>query len=170
MFYEEYSNKEYSIILDSYSDVPFINGKYNHGENAFYFFRSIRLDYDEGILFILFFILESTELAKQIIPHVDTFPIDFVNNNPLVIENENELNKLNDKSWSSITVRPELFKELNNGLIFNDYPHVYRLLIQNCSLTSITSLTISNLPDLVFLTCQYESLRNVTKLKLESIF
>ena len=168
--YEEYSNKEYSIILDSYSDVPFINGKYNHGEIAFFLFRSKRLDYDEGILFILFFILESTELARQIIPHVDMHPIDFVNNNPLVIENENELNKLNDKSWTSVIVRQELFKELNNGLIFNDYPHVYRVLFETCSLTSITSLTISNLPDLVFLTCQYESLRNVTKLKLESIF
>ena len=121
------------------------------------------------VLFSFYSSIESTELAKQIIPHVDTFPIDFVNNNPLVIENENELDKLNDKSWSSIIVKPELFKELNNGLIFNDYPHVYQLIIQNCSLTSITSLTISNLPDLVFLTCQYESLRNVTKLKLESI-
>ena len=97
-------------------------------------------------------------------------PIEVTDDNPLVIENENELDKLNDKSWTSVIVRQELFKELNNGLIFNDYPHVYRLLIQNCSLTSITSLTISNLPDLVFLTCQYESLRNVTKLKLESIF
>ena len=97
-------------------------------------------------------------------------PIDFVNDNPLVIENENELDKLNDKSWSSIIVKSESFKELNNDLIFNDYPHVYQLIIQNCSLTRISSLTISNLPDLIFLTCQYESLRNVTKLKLESIF
>ena len=96
-------------------------------------------------------------------------PIDFVNDNPLVIENENELDKLNDKSWSSIIVKSESFKELNSGLIFNDYPHVYRVLFEKSSLTSITSLTISNLPDLVFLTCQYESLRNVTKLKLESI-
>ena len=133
-------------------------------------FRSIRLHYDEGILFILFFILESTELARQIIPHVDMLPIDFVNNNPLVIENENELNKLNDKSWSSIIVKPESFKELNNGLIFNDYPHVYRLLFEKSSLTKISSLTISNLPDMIFLTCQYESLRNVTKLTLSSIF
>ena len=114
--------------------------------------------------------IESTELARQIIPHVDMLPKDFVNDNPLVIENENELDKLNDKSWTSITVRPELFKELNNDLIFNDYPHVYQLIIQNCSLTRITSLTISNLPELYILTCQYESLRNVTKLKLESIF
>ena len=97
-------------------------------------------------------------------------PIDFVNDNPLVIENENELDKLNDKNWSSIIVRQESFEELNNGLVFNDYPYTYRVLFEKSSLTSISSLTISNLPELVFLTCQYESLRNVTKLTLSSIF
>ena len=97
-------------------------------------------------------------------------PIDYVIDNPLFIENENELDKLNDKNWSSIIVRQESFKELNNGLVFNDYPHTYRVLIEMSSLTSITSLTISNLPDLIFLICQYESLRNVTKLTLSSIF
>ena len=138
--------------------------------NMLSFYSFLRTYIMMKVLFSFYSPIESTELARQIIPHVDMLPIDFVNDNPLVIENENELDKLNDKNWSSIIVRRESFKELNNGLVFNDYPHTYRVLFEKSSLTSISSLTISNLPDLIFLICQYESLRNVTKLTLSSIF
>ena len=114
--------------------------------------------------------IESTELARQIIPHVDVLPIEVVDDNPLVLENDNEFDKLNDKSWSSILVRPGLFNDLNIDLILNDYPHVFHLYIQYSSFQRISSLTISSLPELVLLTCEYESLRNVTKLTLSSIF
>ena len=114
--------------------------------------------------------IESTELARQIIPHVDVLPIEVVDDNPLVLENDNEFDKLNDKSWSSILVRPGLFNDLNIDLILNDYPHVFHLYIQYSSFQRISSLTISSFPELVLLTCEYESLRNVTKLTLSSIF
>ena len=132
--------------------------------------RSIKVHYDKGIIFILFFILESTELAKQIIPHVDMIPIDFVNNNPLVIENENELNKLNDKSWSSIIVKEGLFEEMRNELILNDYPHIQFIHIQEDSFKNISSLTISNLPELKYLIFEDDSFSSTTSLTLSSIF
>ena len=35
----------------NYSDVPFVNGKYSHGEKAFYTLFSNHIQYDEGIGF-----------------------------------------------------------------------------------------------------------------------
>ena len=122
------------------------------------------------VLFSFYSSIESTELARQIIPHVDVLPIEVVDDNPLVLENDNEFDKLNDKSWSSILVRPGLFNDLNNDLILNDYPHVFHIYVQYSSFQRISSLTISSFPELVLLTCEYESLRNVNKLTLSSIF
>ena len=46
------------------------------------------LDYIMMRVFYSFYSsIESTELARQIIPHVDMFPIEFVDDNPLVLEN-----------------------------------------------------------------------------------
>ena len=43
-------------MFSDYSDVPFINGKYTHGEDAFYRLYSSHIQYDEGMILILFFI------------------------------------------------------------------------------------------------------------------
>ena len=45
------------------------------------------------------------ELANQILPHVIQWSNDIVDDNPLVIENEDDYGKLNDKNWSSITMK-----------------------------------------------------------------
>ena len=150
-------------MLNSHMVIILMEGKHS------FHYSQIELNMMK-VLFSFYSSIESTELAKQIIPHVDMLPIEFVDDNPLVLENDNELDKLNDKSWSSIIVRPELFKTLNNDLILNDYPHVFHLYIQYSSFQRISSLTISSFPELILLTCEYESLRNVTKLTLSSIF
>ena len=65
--------------------------------------------------------LESIELVNQFLPHIKQIESD---DNPLVIENEDDFAKLNDKNWSSITVKEGLFKEMRDELILNDYPHI----------------------------------------------
>ena len=67
--------------------------------------------------------------------------------NPLVIENEDDYAELTDKNWSSITVKEELFEEIEDELILNDYPHIQFIHIQRESFQNISSLTISNLPE-----------------------
>ena len=39
------------MSINDYSDVPFINGEYTHGEDAFFRLYSNHIHYDEGILF-----------------------------------------------------------------------------------------------------------------------
>ena len=115
-------------------------------------------------------LLESIELVNQIIPHIIQWSNDIVDDNPLVIESEDDYAKLNDKNWSSITVKEGLFKEMRNELILNNYPHIQFIHIQEDSFKNISSLTISNLPELKYLAFEDCSFRETTNLTLSSIF
>ena len=67
-------------------------------------------------------------------------------------------------------MKEELFKEMEDELILNDYPHVQFIHIQERSFENISSLTISNLPELKFLTIENYSFSKTTSLTLSSIF
>ena len=90
--------------------------------------------------------------------------------NPLVIENEDDFAKLNDKNWSSITVKERLLEEMKDELILNDYPHVQFIHFQVGSFRNISSLTISDLPELKLLIFEIYSFYKTTSLILSSIF
>ena len=77
---------------------------------------------------------------------------------------------MNDKNWSSITVKEGLSKEMRDELILNDYPHVQFIHIQEDSFETISSLTISNLPELKLLIVESGSFSSTTSLTLSSIF
>ena len=111
--------------------------------------------------------IDSIELVSQIIPHIKQIEND---DNPLVIENEDDYGKLNDKNWSSIIVKEGLFNEMRDELILNDYPHVQFIHIQRESFKNISSLTISNLPELKLLVFEDSSFYSTTSLTLSSIF
>ena len=128
----------------------------------------IRIIFNMKKVWYLFYSsLESTELVNQIIPHIKQIEDD---DNPLVIENEDDFGKLNDKNWSSIIVKEGLFEEMKDELIFNNYPHIQFIHIQEDSFKNISSLTISNLPELKLLVFEDKSFRYTTSLTLSSIF
>ena len=119
------------------------------------------------VWYLFYSSLESTELVNQIIPHIKQIEDD---DNPLVIENEDDFGKLNDKNWSIIIVTKGLLKEMRRELILNNYPHVQFIHIQEDSFKNISSLTISNLPELKFLIIEDNSFKDTTSLTLSSIF
>ena len=119
------------------------------------------------VWYLFYSSLESTEIVNQIIPHIKQIEDD---DNPLVIENEDDFGKLNDKNWSSIIVKEGLFEEMRNELILNDYPHIQFIHIQEDSFKNISSLTISNLPELKLLVFEYGSFCDTPSLTLSSIF
>ena len=121
------------------------------------------------VLYLFYSSLESIELFNQIISHVIQLSNDIVDDNPLVIENEDDYAKLNDKNWSSILVKEGLFNEMEDELILNDYPHVQFIHIQERSFENISSLTISNLPELICLIIEDCSFEETTNLTLSSI-
>ena len=67
-------------------------------------------------------------------------------------------------------MKEELFEEMEDELILNNYPHVQFIHIQEDSFKNISSLTISNLPELKFLIIEDESFKKTTNLTLSSIF
>ena len=67
-------------------------------------------------------------------------------------------------------MKEELFKEMEDELILNDYPHIQFIHIQGGSFGTISSLTISNLPELIFLIVESGSFSSTTRLTLSSIF
>ena len=119
------------------------------------------------VWYLFYYSLESTELVNQILPQTKQIDND---DNPLIIDNEDDYAKLNDKNWSSITVKEGLFKEMRNELILNNYPHVQFIHIQERSFENISSLTISNLPKLKFLIFEDKSFSSTSSLILSSIF
>ena len=119
------------------------------------------------VWYLFYSSLESTELVNQIIPHIKQIEDD---DNPLVIENEDDFGKLNDKTWSSIIVKEGLFEEMRNEWILNDYPHVQFIHILRESFKNISSLTISNLPELKLLIFEDNTFHDTTSLTLSSIF
>ena len=94
---------------------------------------------------------------------------DIIDDNPLVIENEDDYAKLNDKNWSSITVNDSLFDEVNTELIMNNYPHVQLIHIQGFSFSRVFSLTISNLPLLRELVIENEVFFDTIRITLEGV-
>ena len=67
-------------------------------------------------------------------------------------------------------MKEELFEEMEDELILNDYPHVQFIHIQGESFETISSLTISDLPELKYLVFENESFYSTTNLTLSSIF
>ena len=63
-----------------------------------------------------------------------------------------------------------LFEEMEDELILNDYPHIQFIHILRESFKNISSLTISNLPELKFLIFEDYSSFFTTSLTLSSIF
>ena len=110
--------------------------------------------------------LDSIKLANQILPQIKQVEND---DNPLVLENEDDYAKLNDKNWSSITVNDSLFDEVNTELIMNNYPHVQLIHIQGFSFSRVFSLTISNLPFLRIGIIEYKVFCETTRITLEGI-
>ena len=118
------------------------------------------------VWYLFYSSLESIELVNQILPHIKQIEND---DNPLVLENEDDYAKLNDKNWSSIIVKEGLFNEMRDELILNDYPHVQFIHIQEEAFKNITSLTISNLSELKYLTIENGSFSSTTSVTLSSI-
>ena len=67
-------------------------------------------------------------------------------------------------------VNEGLFRNMNNELLLNNYPHIQFIHIQRSSFENLSSLTISNLPELKFLKFEENSFEYTTSLTLSSIF
>ena len=124
--------------------------------------------------------LDSIELFNQI----DTYLYQpNVDNHPLVIKTVDDIVKLNDVSWTSITVERNHNNMMRYSdydydyndypifkLILNDYPHIQYINIENNSFQYIVNLTISNLPNLKLFKTGMKTFFETRSLTLSSLF
>ena len=120
------------------------------------------------VCYLFYSSIVSQGLYNQILLYIKKIEND---DNPLVIENEDDFYKLDDKNWSSIIVNEGLFDLwIGNELILNDYFHVQCIHIREESFGNISSLIISRLYELKFLIFEDKSFWSTTSLTLSSIF
>ena len=108
-------------------------------------------------------------MVKQITPYINKYPCDVIDDNPLVLENKYDIEKLKNKSWSSITVKEDSLQRMKGKLILSGFPHVQFIHFLSGSFNNVSSLTISNLPELAFIIVDCDALHNTKSLTLSSI-
>ena len=104
------------------------------------------------------------------LPHVIHYPKDTIDDNPLFITDENDIAKLNDKNWSSITMNEQLCLGFQYELIVNYYPRIQFIHVQDNIYHGISNVTISNLPELKLLVVEDWSFSYAITVTLSSIF
>ena len=115
------------------------------------------------------FIVSST-LASQIKSHLYTIPTTSICGSPLVIQDDNDCNKLYQSGWSSIIVNEGLCNSMTESLSISNNNCLQYIYIQYGSLKYLNSFSISSLPELDFFIVESNSFYTITSLTLESIF
>ena len=90
--------------------------------------------------------------------------------NPLVINDDGEMIKLQNMMCSSILFKKSLYCERSNAMILCDYPHVQMIYIQLYSFEKISSLLLSNLPELLVFVIENRVFKNTKSLTLKSYY
>ena len=111
--------------------------------------------------------LVSSSLANQINSHLFTLPTNTTCGVPLVIENEDDCEKIYESGWSSITVKDDYCNSLTGNLIISDNNCLQYILLQSDVLSNIQSVEISNLTNLSLIRTDY-SFYHTTSLTLSS--
>ena len=90
--------------------------------------------------------------------------------NPLVINDNDEMVKLQNLKWRSILFKHSLYRKRTNAMILSDYPHVQIIHIQSFSFENLSSFVLSNLPELLVLIFEYSVFKNTKSLTLKSCY
>ena len=81
-----------------------------------------------------------------------------------------EMIKLQNMMCSSILFKKSLYCERSNAMILCDYPHVQMIYIQLYSFEKISSLLLSNLPELLVFVIENRVFKNTKSLTLKSCY
>lgn len=124
------------------------------------------------VSFFFSFIIDvgSLSLSNQLAHYISHIPTDENDDKPLVLTHNEEISKLEDKTWSSILVTTELFGSIHGKLSLVDFPHVQYIFIQDHSFIHTSEVVISNLTELKTLVVKYYSFPETKSLSLSSSF
>ena len=108
----------------------------------------------------------SSTLASSIKSHLFSKPTSNICGSPLIIENDNDCDKLYESGWSSITVKEYMCDSINGSLLFENDTCLQYIHIQSSALYQIDSLGMINLPNLKSVIIESSSFENTNSLVL----
>ena len=91
-----------------------------------------------------------------------------MDDNPLVIEDDNDYDKLKENYWSSIKIEKETLRMNESELIIKDNPHVGYIWIDDGSCSYFSSLILLNLPNLRFIKIEDVTFDKIPSLSISS--
>ena len=91
-----------------------------------------------------------------------------MDDNPLVIENDDDYDILEENHWSSIKIEKETLRMNESELIIKDNPHVGYIWIDDGSCSYFSSLILLNLPNLRFIKIEEVTFDKIPSLSISS--
>ena len=114
------------------------------------------------------YVLESIELINQIHSHILYVPDDVIDDNPLDITTENDLETIDKKEWSSIVIRKDLFQSFTAELLLANYSHVQYVYLQDNTFGKASVVKVTNLPELRIFQVNEDACQTTESLIFES--
>ena len=115
-------------------------------------------------------IIESHELRNQILPYTRQKSRKIFDSKPLLITTEADFLKLTEKHWTSISIAPNTFRDLDKEIDFSNFLHVQFVCIQTNSFQNIKTLTLSDLPNLRVIVTENYTCHNTESATIASIY
>ena len=116
------------------------------------------------------YVLESIELINQIHSHIFCIPDDIIDDNPLDITTENDLETIDKKEWSSIVIRKDLFQSFTAELLLANYSHVQYIYLQDNTFGKASAVKVTNLPELRVFQVNEDACQTTNSLLFESYY
>ena len=89
--------------------------------------------------------------------------------NPLILSSSNQLSKVTEKQWSSLTILPNTNSKVSSSLTINIASSLQYIFIQEQAYENTVSFTLSDLPELTIFMMETRCFKNTKSVTLQSI-
>ena len=116
------------------------------------------------------YLIDSIQLVIQLSHYIRQVADDFHDDNPLIIIDENDMYKVNETHWTSVTTSLITHDHVTLSLRISYFPTIQFLYSIHNSCHNISTLIISNLPELQLIVLERNSFYSTETLSLLSLF
>ena len=116
------------------------------------------------------YLIDSIQLVIQLSHYIRQVADDFHDDNPLIIIDENDMYKVNETHWTSVTTSLITHDHMDISLRISCFPTIQFLYSIHNSCHNISTLIISNLPELQLIVLERNSFYSTETLSLLSLF
>lgn len=135
--------------------------------NSFYELTPYHIDHDSRLDSLFHIIIESMKFVQFILDNITKDTVFNHDYSPCKISDNKSMEKLKDKSWTSITIMKGNYIHSKENLEICDFSNLQYIHLETVHFPNVKCLTLSNLPELKSLSMEAEVMCN-TSLSLSS--